>query len=101
MKNVHDSAMHQSQSLPDKLKGNSPLYDAIETPSGSPYSRRYPTTFYQNNDNNNTQEVTAVSESPLIFTFESPNGSPYTRRIPASEKKVRLVGGNKLVYEKI
>lgn len=89
--------MHQSQSLPDKLKGNSPLYDAIDTPSGSPYSRRYPITFYQNknDDDANTQEVITVSESPMIFTFESPTGSPYTRRMPASEKKVRLVRDKK------
>lgn len=82
--------MLQSQSLPDKLKSNSPLYDAIDTPSGSPYCRRYPMTFYQNNDNDNTHADAKVSESPLIFTFESTNGkSPYTRRMPASEKKVR------------
>ncbi|KAJ6650043.1 ATP-sensitive inward rectifier potassium channel 8 [Pseudolycoriella hygida] len=80
--------MIQSQSLPDKLKTNSPLYDAIDTPSGSPYSRRYPTTFFKNNKDNEHDEA-KVSESPLIFTFESPNGSPYTRRIPASEKKDR------------
>ncbi len=82
--------MIQSQSLPDKLKDHhSPLYDAIDTPSGSPYSRRYPVNCNQNNKNDNTHDDTKVSESPLIFTFESPNGSPYTRRIPASEKKAR------------
>lgn len=81
--------MFQSQSLPDKLKDNSPLYDTIDTPSGSPYTRRYPVTFNQNNNNDNTDEDTKVKQSPEIFTFESPNGSPYTRRIPANEKKVR------------
>lgn len=82
--------MSQSQSLPDKLKSNSPLYDAIDTPAGSPYSRRYPVTFNQNNnDNDNINEDTKAGGSTLIFNFESPNGSPYTRRIPASEKKGR------------
>lgn len=82
--------MLQSQSLPDKLKNNSPLYDAIDTPSGSPYSRRYPQSFYQNNDSTQEDAKVNQSPSPLIFTFESTNGkSPYTRRIPASEKKVR------------
>lgn len=77
--------MIQSHSLPDKLKSDSPLYDEIDTPSGSPYSRRYPTAHFQNNNNSE------VSESPLIFKFESPNGSPYTRRVPANERNLRCV----------
>lgn len=81
--------MIQSHSLPDNLKSNSPLYDAIGTAPGSPYSRRYPTSHFQNNDNGNIVEEPKVSKSSLIFTFESTNGSPYTRRIPASEKKFR------------
>ncbi|KAG4079530.1 hypothetical protein HA402_005227 [Bradysia odoriphaga] len=83
--------MIHSYSLPDKLRDRSPspIYDTIDTPSRSPYSRRYPGTFNQSSNNENTQNETKVSESPLIFTFESPNGSPYTRRIPANEKRVR------------
>lgn len=78
--------MIQSHSLPDNLKSDSPLYDAIDTPSGSPYCRRYPTAHFQNNHNESK-----VNESSVIFTFESPNGSPYTRRVPANERKPRCV----------
>lgn len=81
--------MIHSHSLPDKLRDHSPIYDTIDTPSRSPYSRRYPGTFNRTNNNDNTHDEAQVSESPLIFTFDSPNGSPYTRRIPASEKRDR------------
>lgn len=83
--------MLQSQSLPETLKSDSLIYDAIVTPPGSPYSRRYPIPRVHDNIIDDTIEKCTVSPSPLIFTFESQNGSPYSRRIPASEKRPRYV----------